>query len=307
MFEGPSSLEVGPCWCAQRFGQTATTLPDGTVIRIGGEHEDYYDPDFTIYNDVIVVAPGGELRIFGYPLDVFAPTDFHTATLAGDGIAIIGSLGYAGARTPGVTPVYLLDLATRAITRAPSTGAAPGWIHQHTAELSGRTIVVRGGLVAIEGLRENIDSWAYDLDSGVWTRLTELRWQQWEIERADERTNHLFELDSIAFYSSGDSDFHRTGLADALEHYGAEPDLATFHARYTPPVPHAAVAPVPDEHGVTRIVIDGVTVRYVEDTRTVRIVFEGELPEPTIERVVGDLWTKLAALERAECTRRRLT
>jgi len=25
-------------------------LPDGRLVSVGGEHEDYYDPDFCIYN-----------------------------------------------------------------------------------------------------------------------------------------------------------------------------------------------------------------------------------------------------------------
>jgi hypothetical protein len=48
-----------PIFCFNRFGQTETKLPDGRVVYIGGEHEDYYDPDFFIYNDVVVVQPDG--------------------------------------------------------------------------------------------------------------------------------------------------------------------------------------------------------------------------------------------------------
>jgi hypothetical protein len=39
-----------PVWCFDRFGGTVTVLPDGRQVYIGGEHEDYYDPDFCIYN-----------------------------------------------------------------------------------------------------------------------------------------------------------------------------------------------------------------------------------------------------------------
>ena len=41
-----------PVWCFQRFGKSINELPDGRIIEIGGEHEDHYDPDFCIYNDV---------------------------------------------------------------------------------------------------------------------------------------------------------------------------------------------------------------------------------------------------------------
>ncbi|KAL2167997.1 hypothetical protein VTG60DRAFT_532 [Thermothelomyces hinnuleus] len=48
-----------PIFCFQRFGRTETKLPDGRIVYIGGEHEDFYDPDFYIYNDVVVVHKAG--------------------------------------------------------------------------------------------------------------------------------------------------------------------------------------------------------------------------------------------------------
>lgn len=41
---------MSPVWCFHRFGATVNILPDGRHIYIGGEHEDYYDLDFCIYN-----------------------------------------------------------------------------------------------------------------------------------------------------------------------------------------------------------------------------------------------------------------
>jgi hypothetical protein len=91
-----------PVWCADRFGQSLTILGDGRIVQIGGEHEDHYMPDFCIYNDVFLHGLDGSLVIYGYPEDVFPPTDFHTATLLGDFIYVIGSLGYFGSRQFGL-------------------------------------------------------------------------------------------------------------------------------------------------------------------------------------------------------------
>ena len=55
-----------PVWCYSRFGRTITELPDGRIVEISGEHEDFYDPDFCIYNDVVVYEGDGNLKIFGY-------------------------------------------------------------------------------------------------------------------------------------------------------------------------------------------------------------------------------------------------
>lgn len=146
-FGGPSSLGGELVWCAQRFGQTVTLLPDGRAVQIAGEHEDFYDPDFCIYNDVFVHESNGSIHIFSYPEKIFPPTDFHTATLVGDSIYIIGSLGY-GRETIFETPIFRLDVRTFQIERIHATGTSPGWIHRHRATLTpSRQIVISGGKV----------------------------------------------------------------------------------------------------------------------------------------------------------------
>src|SRR5262249_33777038 len=45
-FQSAIDVDNGPVWCAKRFGQSLTHLLDGRAIQIGGEHEDFYDPDF---------------------------------------------------------------------------------------------------------------------------------------------------------------------------------------------------------------------------------------------------------------------
>lgn len=137
-----------PVWCAKRFGQSLTFLPDGRIIQIAGEHEDSYDPDFCIYNDVFV-HERGSIRIFGYPEALFPPTDFHTATLIDRKIWIVGSLGYHGTRRYGTTPVFTLDMDTLSIEAVQTKGPAPGWIYSHRADVDPNgEIVVSGGTVA---------------------------------------------------------------------------------------------------------------------------------------------------------------
>lgn len=124
-----------PIWCAQRFGQSISFLPDGRIVQVAGEHEDGYDPDFCIYNDVFVHAPEENVIIYGYPESIFPPTDFHTATLIGGCIYLIGSLGYPGIRRYGETPVYRLDTTTFQIEEIETSGNKPGWIYKHRAIL----------------------------------------------------------------------------------------------------------------------------------------------------------------------------
>ena len=165
-----------PVWCARRFGQSLTLLRDGRAIQIAGEHEDHYDPDFYIYNDVFVHHPNGLVDIFCYPKELFPPTDFHTATLIGDTIYIIGSLGYPGSRQFGETPVYCLDTNTLQISHVKTTGDQPGWISKHRAFLAGpHEIRVWGGKITVmanesESYEDNQESWVLDTSSLRWRR-----------------------------------------------------------------------------------------------------------------------------------------
>jgi hypothetical protein len=140
-------LREGPIWTFERFGMSRTDLPDGRVIHVAGEHEDYYDPDFCIYNDAIALHPNGEISIYCYPENVFPSTDFHSATLVGNSIYMIGNLGYPDARKPGETPVYLLDCESFEIKQIETTGEKPGWIYKHEAEfiVDSNCIQIQGG------------------------------------------------------------------------------------------------------------------------------------------------------------------
>ncbi len=169
--------DVHPIFCAQRFGQSITFLPDGRIIQIGGEHEDYYDPDFCIYNDVFVHSPEGTIDIFNYPEDDFPPTDFHTATLVDDFVYVVGSLGYQGRRQFGETPVFRLNTRTLRIERIATRGDAPGWIFEHRAEATGEdTIRISGGKIAVGGKNgeehlENDRSFILDLNTFTWSAV----------------------------------------------------------------------------------------------------------------------------------------
>jgi hypothetical protein len=188
-FEGPDLGQPG--WTFHRYGATATRLPDGRIVCIGGEHEDSYDWDFFIYNDVVVLSPAAGaptdapldlatcgVEILGYPVDEFAPTDFQTATRVGDQIVIVGTTGYGPDRRDGETPVYVLDTRTWTMRAVPTTGRGPGWISRHAARLDGdgRSLrIAHGHVCSAKTCRPNEASFrlhlAADLAAGRWEEI----------------------------------------------------------------------------------------------------------------------------------------
>ncbi len=177
-FKDRAAAPDKPVWCADRFGQSLTLLPDGRIIEIGGEHEAWYDPDFAIYNDVFLHDGRGGIQIYSYPETDFPPTDFHTATLVGRYVYIIGSLGYENTRKYGTTPVYRLSLDDFHIEAVNTTGEMPGWIYGHRASLmEGSRIRVSGGKVCdMEGEDEqhapNTQEYILDLERMEWTLVS---------------------------------------------------------------------------------------------------------------------------------------
>ena len=119
-------------------------------------------------------GPDGAIAICGYPEDVFPPTDFHTATLVGDTLWLIGALGYSEARREGQTPVFTLDTRDFHIERVATTGEAPGWIYKHRARLRApHEIVLEGGHCFVQAAPRDpplIGRWVLDLQTRHWRR-----------------------------------------------------------------------------------------------------------------------------------------
>lgn len=310
---GPSALEAGPGWCFQRFGQSSTKLPDGREVFVGGEHEDGYDPDFYVYNDVVVRHPDDRLDIFGYPRRHFPPTEFHSATLVSNGIVLIGGLRDPKDRQPGQTPVFLLDLHVFSIKSVKTEGPSPGWIHRHKASLSadGRSILVQGGevdLASDRGSVDNIDDWRLSLADWRWERLTDRRWPQLEVRRKDGESNHLlFYQEAVLAKQFPELEKQMAAIQKQFgapmlaEQLGGAPDLDAYEHLFQPPVPHEVVNPPEPEHDVHCIKVAGVMVRYRVGMASIRVTVEGELPATTLDALGKDLVGKFEKIERTRC------
>lgn len=277
VFGGPSPFTAGPMWCFQRYGMSETTLEDGRVLYIGGEHEDHYDPDFCIYNDVTVVDAAGSIAIHGYPKENFPPTDFHSATQIGSAIYIVGRLGYAESRALGVTPVFKLSLDSMQMEAVETLGESPGWIYKHQAALAsdGHTLVISGGVRwrgEQRAIQENVDTWALDTRNGRWTRLTQHHWQHWVMWRVDRKRNRLWDTRQAQWHQ----DHAHLGLENDWRH-SEPPDFAALEALYRLP---GETSPVIEEseYGVFSTEIDGLKVRFKESNGfLVEAIVEGQL------------------------------
>lgn len=283
--------KMSPMWCSGRFGQTETHLSDGSIVSVGGEHEDHYDPDFYIYNDVIVRHPDGSTEIYGYPRDVFPPTDFHTATLVDDTIWIVGGLRYLDDRIHGTTTICRLDLHDFSIHREEIAGTPPRWLFEHKARLGdgGQSIVLNGGQVAHQSAQryvENLTTWKLDLRAKTWTALETKAFTRWMLMREDGSPNDLWAISEVARAngSSRPSTFAERYRSEFAAR-GLIVDAALYDARYQLPVPHEIVEQPEDSFRRYRIAVDDVIVRFDEDYFDITVTVEGTLPEDMLDRI----------------------
>lgn len=290
-----SDYSQGPVWNFDRMGATRTPHPDGRVICIGGEHEDFYDPDFCIFNDVVVLDLDGTVEIYGYSQEVFPPTDFHTATLVGDRVIVIGRLGYMGERHAGTTPVMALDLATYRFEGLPSSGELPGWIFRHEAELSGDTITIRGGEVHEEKdgevkIRRNFDDFAYDIATGVWTKVTTRCWRQFSI--TDEGGKTFMRGPRLRGCCPADDESWKCEPLEELDDdmfvYVTPEALSPKHFEYE--------TIYSEEFSLEeRIFVAGVPVSITMAGFSIEVVIEGEMDEPMATALVEDIKASVEA------------
>jgi hypothetical protein len=273
-FKVPMNREHGPIWTFERYGSTRTELPDGRMISIGGEHEDSYDPDFHIYNDVVVFGPEGEIEIYGYPVGVFPPTDSHSATVVGDEIIIVGCLGIMKDRRPGFTPVYSLNTLSYRVSELSTSGAAPGWIFKHIAGLSVDGLIrIRGGqrLEMRNGkprFKRNNEEFSFDTRTGVWTQTTTRNWPQWSIGQED---GGFFVLD------------HDVRVRDLI------------------PPGVERLSPAEESHSEARFLLRGVPIRVIAGVQCVEIIAEGELPEELCRKVPETFRRRVEDLSKKKC------
>lgn len=299
-YAGPSPFDAGPMWCFDRFGKSETPLPDGQVVHIAGEHEDSYDPDFFIYNDVTIIGPGGEIAIYGYPVEDFPPTDFHSATLVGRSIFIIGNLGYPEGRTIGATPVYELALDSMRIREVTTSGDPPGWIHGHGAVLGddGCSIVVKGGRVWLGGdhaMRENIDTWALDTRGGEWRRLSRHDWQHWIVRRVDRKPNRLWDVRQALWNRK-----HAHLGLESHWRFDDAPDFEALESLYRLDEGAAPPAEGPD-YNLFSVVIDGLTVRFKEDRFWIEAIVEGKLAQGRLRALQRNILESMERIEASAC------
>ena len=139
--------EGTPIWSNDRVGISLTRLANGNWVQIGGQYDDAPEYDYCVYNDVIEYDGRGEFTIYGYPKDVFPPTDHHSATLINDHLYVIGGLGDFIDDDLQQTNVYRWNIQSKQFEQVVTQGQSPQQLFKHTASYDPhrQAIIISGG------------------------------------------------------------------------------------------------------------------------------------------------------------------
>lgn len=124
-----STLAKKPLWRPHRsrWSVGCANLNDGRVMEIGGEYEDYYDPMFCIFNDILVKYPDGRApELYTYPYDEFPPTDGLACVQVDGHLYLLGNAGYIHERKEHMQ-VLIVDLETYSVKKPNTHGEGPAW------------------------------------------------------------------------------------------------------------------------------------------------------------------------------------
>lgn len=326
------SFETPPLWSQARMEQSRTVLADGRIVLIGGEYEDFYDPDFCIYNDVIVINVDGTSEIYSYPKSLFAPTDFHTATLVSteedEHIIIIGSLGYPEDRQYAHTSVYRLNVRNFKIEQV-ATRNSMGWISSHQATLRDNQIVIKGGEILIDDiapLLDNLDTWTLNLNTLIWKNITQFdrKWQRFYVRRQDDNGLSLWEYKQLDGFLQKkdhlqtditDKSQSKIGyISDEIQKYSADiedytnqsPNIEVYRQLLVPPIAHEIVSIFDDSEELNSydsvLLIDDIKVGYkTRNDSCIQVIIEGKLSDDKLELLQQNLRHKLSKIENMAC------
>lgn len=305
-------LHINPeqaVWCFNRMGQSRTIMADGTQIYIGGEHEDFYDPDFRIYNDAVIVYPDQSTELFQYTEQDFPPTDFHSASLHADEkhIILVGCNGHPEQRDLSTTQVATFNVITAQVQLIKTSGQAPAWLHQHEAkwidtdilEVSSGNVLLAVPEFSYPLFIRNLYRWQLDTISWYWSRPQQAHYHHWYVYRQDQHGLCLFDMRCLIW----DRRHHRDATPAAeqrlIDRLGFIPSTDVYQALYQPDYPHQpgplnpAQAAKHDEHYIQ---VNGCQVLYIEEFEHIQVIADRAINHATMQLLLQDLSNKLQAL-----------
>lgn len=287
-----------PIWTfLLRMGQSVTELPDGTKVSIAGEYEDYYDPDFKIYNDVMIQKMNGEIQLWHYPIEQFPPTDFHTAYYdqVTHSIFLIGNLGYPENRKEDSTQVLRLNLNTLEIEKLECFGNIPSWLHHHEMKVINQHELEfsNGHVIKNKKYLRNLYTWRLNIRTLEWSLPKQTIFDHWTLKSEHYYGFPFFECHQLLWDEENiTAEEFEQSKQKIINHLGYLPNYKVYRWLYIP-LDDAIITQ--DEHEYSKYISNlyGYTLWYFENDDLMQAVFPDHIPYDFQKFLLNDLVYRL--------------
>ena len=309
-----------PFWVAahNRLGSSHVSIFNKyiDVIDIGGntaahdwkwyDYNDYYNPDFKIYNDVCIKADGlKKIELWSYPEEQFPPVYNHDTVYDKNMnlVYITGGLGLGERQRKNITEIYQLNLETKDIEHVDTLGESPPCLHNHHTKMWNYDLIeMRDGNILKNGKAiKNLYVWYFNLKTKTWLKQKQEIYQHWLITSSDsdelflDISKEILKMEDEIFYSSEFIEEHKQ---DIFKYYGYVPDYQTYLNLYRPvkEMYFSQVTGYMDRYPSCACILNRQVYHCFEGYNRIEVAFQSSASNEFQKLIIDDLKSKLKQL-----------
>lgn len=270
------------------------------------ESQDYYDPDFDIYNDVTIKYHDQDLKfsyeIWNYPESQFPPVYAHSTVYDDrtNQVYITGGLGTGDRQRKGVTEIYQLNLESKDIQQVETFGESPPCLHNHETKMWNYDLIeMKGGHILKNNIViKNLYVWYFNLKTKTWLKQESEIFQHWMIQ-TDKReelflqiSKDILKMEEENFYSSESIEQHK---AHIFKHYEYQPNYQLYPQLYYAheDIYVSKIESYPYFNLIYQCILQGQIYHCFEEHNRLEIAFQASASEEFQQFIINDLTSKL--------------
>ena len=266
------------------------------------ETQDYYFPEFKIYNDVYIKFFDGMYELWNYPEEQFPPVYEHS-TLYNEHthqFYIIGGLGSGDRQCKNITEIYALDLETKDIQKIEASGESPPCLHSHKVKIWNHDLIeMRDGYILHKGIAiKNVYVWYFNLKTKTWLKQESEKYQHWIIQ-SDQReelflkiSQDILKMEEEKFYSAEFIEEHKTHI---FKNYKYQPKYQLYPQLYYAheDIYVSKIEDFPYLNIIHQCILHGQVYHCFEEYNRLEVAFGASATKEFQQFIINDLKSKL--------------
>lgn len=266
------------------------------------DYNDYYNPDFKIYNDVTIRHFDSKYELWNYPEEQFPPVYAHDTVHDKniDFVYITGGLGSGDRQRKNITEIYQLNLETKDIEHIEALGDSPPCLHNHHTKMWNDDLIeMRDGDILKNGKAiKNLYVWYFNLKTKTWLKKDQEIYQHWLITSSNsdglflDISKEILKMEDEKNYSV---ELIEERKQDIFKFYGYIPDYKIYLNLYRPvkEMYFSEVTGYIDRYSSYVCILNGQVYHCFEGYNRIEVAFQSSASNEFQKFIINDLKVKL--------------